>query len=201
LGSSLYSIGCRVWLKRWLSKWPLWSSNIGLNRWHVAQIWGPNAGGLRPVTPHLHVRSTRRDPNQRANDSILLGAYKYILASPRLTLLALWHIWHPCGPKKHLPLISILDSSSKWNWEWFLVHLLEWLHLVALEDRCGCGVLVTLGGCHHLDGLEQRWRSGTCWWLFVASSGDCEGSCTFPDGKPKGNSSRLLVSLSYLTCG
>ena len=39
------------------------------------------------------------------------------------------------------------------------------------------------------------------WWLFVAAFSDCEGSCTFPDGVPKGNSSKLLVSLSYLTCG
>jgi hypothetical protein len=73
---------------------------------------------------------------------------------------------------KHLPLISILDSSSKWDYEWFLVHLLEWLHLVALEDRCGCEVLITLDGCRHLDSLEQRWRSCTYWWLFVAGSGD-----------------------------
>jgi hypothetical protein len=29
----------------------------------------------------------------------------------------------------------------------------------------------------------------------------CEGSCTFPGREPKGNSSGLLVSLSYLTCG
>jgi hypothetical protein len=76
---------------------------------------------------------------------------------------------------KHFPLISILDSSSLWDWEWFLVHLLEWLHLMVLGDRCGCGVLVTLGGCRHLDGLKQRWRSGTCWWLFVSGSGDLWG--------------------------
>ena len=35
----------------------------------------------------------------------------------------------------------------------------------------------------------------------MAISGDCEGICTFPGGAPKGNSSGLLVSLSYLTCG
>jgi hypothetical protein len=70
------------------------------------------------------------------------------------------------------PFISILDSSSKWDWEWFQVHLLEWLPLVARGDRCGCEFLVTLGGCRHLDSLEQWWRSGTCWCLFVAGSGD-----------------------------
>jgi hypothetical protein len=102
---------------------------------------------------------------------------------------------------KHLPLIFTIDSSSKWDWEWFQVHLFEWLHLVALGDSCGCGVLVTLGGCCHLDGLEQRRSISTCWWLFVAGSGDCEGSYTFPGGEPKCNSSGLLVSLSYLTYG
>ena len=39
--------------------------------------------------------------------------------------------------------------------------------------------------------------------LIVSGSdhGDCEGSCAFPGGEPEGNSSGLLVSLSYLTCG
>jgi hypothetical protein len=43
------------------------------------------------------------------------------------------------------------------------VHFLVILHLVALGDRLSCRILVTLGGCHHLDGLEQQWRFGTCW--------------------------------------
>ena len=44
--------------------------------------------------------------------------------------------------------------------------LLECLHLEALGIRVSLWVsLVSLGGCHHLDGLEQRWRIGT--------SGDC----------------------------
>jgi hypothetical protein len=34
------------------------------------------------------------------------------------------------------------------------VHLLEWLHLVALEDRCGCRFLVSLGGFRYLDDVE-----------------------------------------------
>ena len=42
------------------------------------------------------------------------------------------------------------------------MHLLELLHLVALGDRFGCGFLVTLGGCCHLDDLEQRRSFGTC---------------------------------------
>ena len=39
--------------------------------------------------------------------------------------------------------------------------------------------------------------------VIVSSSdrSDCEGSCAFPGGAPKGNSSGLLVSLSYLIVG
>jgi hypothetical protein len=68
------------------------------------------------------------------------------------------------------------------------VYLLEWLHLVALRDHCGCRFLITLGGCRQLDSLEQRISFGMCWRLFVADSGGCERSCTFPDGELKGNS-------------
>jgi hypothetical protein len=59
-----------------------------------------------------------------------------------------------------LPLISLIWLRIQSEIEWFQVHLLKWLYLVALGDRYGCGFLVTLGGCCHLDGLEQRWRFG-----------------------------------------
>jgi hypothetical protein len=59
--------------------------------------------------------------------------------------------------------------------------------------------LFFIGGCCYLDGLEQRRSFDTCWGLFVASSSDCKGSCTFPDEAPQGSFSGLLVSLSYLT--
>ena len=65
-----------------------------------------------------------------------------------------------------------------------------------------CGIrLLLFNSCHHLNGLELRRRIGMSWWLSVAISGDYEGSCTFPGRAPKGNSCKLLVSLSYLTCG
>jgi hypothetical protein len=70
---------------------------------------------------------------------------------------------------------------------------------VALGDRCGCRVFVTLGGCRHLDGLEQQRSFSTSWSLFMAGFGDCMGSCSFLGGELKGNSSGLLVLLSYLT--
>jgi hypothetical protein len=35
---------------------------------------------------------------------------------------------------------------------------------VALGDRCCCSsFLITLGGCGHPDGLEQRRSGGTSW--------------------------------------
>ena len=44
------------------------------------------------------------------------------------------------------------------------IALLECLHLEALGIRVSLwDSLVSLGGCHHLDGLEQRRRIGTSW--------------------------------------
>jgi hypothetical protein len=71
----------------------------------------------------------------------------------------------------------------------------------AIGDRCGYGFLISLGGCHHLDGLEQRKslaRVGDYSW---PSPGDCEGSCVFHNGALKSKFSGLLVSLRYFTCG
>jgi hypothetical protein len=128
------------------------------------------------------VRSQRLITPKLCNSWISLGSYINRRGSaPR-------HLsWHfdildiLVSLSKHLPLISIHDSSSKWDWEWFQVYLLEWLHLVTLGDRCGCELLVTLSGCCHLDGLEQWWRSGTCWWLFGAGSGNLvKGIAPFP---------------------
>ena len=46
--------------------------------------------------------------------------------------------------------------------------LLECLHLEALGVRVDWVSLVTLGGCHHLDGLEQRGSSCRGWCLSPA---------------------------------
>ena len=72
---------------------------------------------------------------------------------------------------------------------------------MALGDRCGCGFFVSLGGCRHLDGLSSEGASTRVGDCLLPSPGDCEGSCTFLGEEPKGNSSGLLASLSYLTCG
>ena len=79
--------------------------------------------------------------------------------------------------------------------------LLEWLHLEALGIRVVLRISLVTWWLLPPRRLEQRWRIDTSWWLFMAISSDCKGSCTFPGGVPKGNSSKLLMSLSYLTCG
>jgi hypothetical protein len=65
---------------------------------------------------------------------------------------------------KALSLISFIDSSSFVRLEENLSALLECLHLEALGDCVLLrDLLVTLGGCCHLDGLEQRESSSGGW--------------------------------------
>ena len=65
------------------------------------------------------------------------------------------------------------------------------LHLVVLENLCDWGFLVTLGDCHHLDGLEVvvsvEAHKEEC---AVLRRNDCEGHCARPVGAAKSNSSR-----------
>ena len=74
--------------------------------------------------------------------------------------------------------------------------LLECLHLEALGIRVSLQVwLVTIDGCHHLDGLEQRGSSSRGWWLSLAPIVVIvRGSWPFPGGEPKGT----LVDCSWL---
>ena len=69
--------------------------------------------------------------------------------------------------------------------------------------HCGYS-LVTLGGCRHLDGLEQRGSSSRGWWLSPAPIVVIvRGSWPFPDGEPKGtlvNCSWLVWSPSCVGC-
>ena len=48
------------------------------------------------------------------------------------------------------------------------MHLHRVGHLVALVVAMAAVSLIALGGCHHLDGLEQLLVIGTSWSLFVA---------------------------------
>jgi hypothetical protein len=71
--------------------------------------------------------------------------------------------------------------------------LLEWLHLEALGVRVSLwDSLVTLGGCHHLDGLVQQGSSSGDWWL--SPTPIMRGSWPFPDRESKGT----LVDCSWL---
>jgi hypothetical protein len=74
--------------------------------------------------------------------------------------------------------------------------LLKWLHLEALGDCVSLrDSLVTLGGCCHLDSLEQRGSSNGGWWLSPAPiMVIMRGSWPFPGGEPKGT----LVDCSWL---
>jgi hypothetical protein len=58
---------------------------------------------------------------------------------------------------------------------------------VALVVASAAVSLVTLGGCRHLDGLEQLVVIGMRWTLFVAIPiVVVRGSSPFPSGEPKG---------------
>ena len=80
--------------------------------------------------------------------------------------------------------------------------LLECLHLEALGVRVSLRYsLVTLGGCRHLDSLEQRGLLSGGWWLSPAPI--MRGSWPFPSREPKGtllNCSWLVWSSSCVGC-
>jgi hypothetical protein len=65
--------------------------------------------------------------------------------------------------------------------------LLEYLHLEALGVHVSLwDSLVTLGDCHHLDGLEQWGSSSEGWWLSPAPiMVIVRGSWPFPGGESK----------------
>jgi hypothetical protein len=83
--------------------------------------------------------------------------------------------------------------------------MLECLHLVALGVHVLLwDSLVTLGGCRHLDGLEQRGSSSGGWWLSPTPiMVIVRGSWPFSGGEPKGtlvNCSWLVWSSSCVGC-
>jgi hypothetical protein len=123
------------------------------------------------------------DPDQCIT-ALFEGVPLYILIgrlwAPSLgTLTYLWAYWAKTMSSHLSPLISLhLIAIFEWDW----VIQVHWSLLCIqrhLRDCFAAEFLVTLGGCRHLDDLEQRWRSGTCWWLSVTGSGDClvRGSC------------------------
>jgi hypothetical protein len=170
----LHSGTSSQWLTNCTNRFRLLEINAPDLKWgHVARSERPDAGGRASGHPDRRVRSPHAEPNPRANSSICLRgsinrswpASSYL--SWTFDILDILVSW-----ANSLPLISLAWLWIQSKIEWFQVYLLEWLHLVAYEDCCRCGFLVTLGGSCHLDGLEQWWRSNTCWWLFVAGFGD-----------------------------
>ena len=69
------------------------------------------------------------------------------------------------------------------------------MHLEALGIRVALWILlVTLGGCHYLDGLGSEDRQAEVVIVSGSDRGDCEGFLTFPGRAPKGT----LVNCSWL---
>jgi hypothetical protein len=65
------------------------------------------------------------------------------------------------------------------------VHLLVILHLVGTWVFSCREILISLGGCRHLDSLEQL-GGGPARVVFVRGQlRHCEGSCAFPDKASK----------------
>jgi hypothetical protein len=142
---------------------------------HLASIQRSDAGG------RAFGQCAQGSP---PNSSISLGVYKYVFASlGSLSWLFLLRI-HPSGP----------SQSSLTHLAWLIhhlvrlesiqVHCFEWLHVEALGDCVSLwDSLVTLGGCHHLDGLVQRGSSSGGWCLSPALiMVIVKGSWAFPMG-------------------
>jgi hypothetical protein len=130
-----------------------------------------------------------------------LGLYLNGLVGLELTFLALWHTWHSCEPKQIPPTylhswfiikvrLRVIPSAFAWviassgTYEslWLRISCYSWWLLP--PRQLGAAVEVR----HVLEIVRGRLR-----WLW--------GLLYLPDGEPKGNSSGLLMSLSYLTCG
>jgi hypothetical protein len=98
------------------------------------------------------------------------------------------------------PLISLAWLLIQSEIEWSKCIVLVSLHLSGTWMIFGCGILVSLGGCCHLDGLEQQRSCGKSGAYSWSPPDDLWGVLCLPRRSAKGNSSKLLVSLSYLTC-
>jgi hypothetical protein len=90
------------------------------------------------------------------------------------------------------PLNSLVLARVRIDYEWVILVQLHW-EFASSGARClSCRlvVLVTLGGCHLLDGLVTWSQSKHANKLVRCSREDCEGCCARPAGAMKSNSSR-----------
>jgi hypothetical protein len=125
--------------------------------------------------------------------------------APRGLSWTFWHLNILLSWAYSLQLISLAWLINQSEFEWSQVHLLMSLHLVGTWVSIGCGILVTLGGCRHLDGLEAAEEL----WQVVLVLGHlpviCEGCCAFPGGAPKATlvncSCHWVTSLAVGSCG
>jgi hypothetical protein len=95
---------------------------------------------------------------------------------------------------KALPLISIIDSSSLWDWEWIQMHYLSasrgtWWLCFAADFVCFSWCLPPprrLGAARIIERRKVLVSGSDC--------GDCEGFLSFPRRRAKRYSSELLVA-------
>jgi len=126
----------------------------------------------------------------------------FSLVGPRLTLLALWHSWHPCEPKQTPP-----------------THLHHWFIIVVrlgVIPSAFAWVIASSGTWRSL----ELWFSCYSWWLpsprwlgaaeepwheFMIVSGHlpviCAGSWPSPGEEPKGTLVNCSCYWVTLTCG
>jgi hypothetical protein len=143
--------------------------------WHVANIrrwcetW-PNAM-FASGQIDWRVQSARQQQGQVPNGYFMLGTPIYT-CWPALGEVS-WTFWHPnilLSWAYSLLLISLAWLTNQREIEWSQVHLIVSLHLVGTWVIFSYGILVSLGGCCHLDGLEAvevLWQE---WCLFLATS-------------------------------
>jgi hypothetical protein len=107
------------------------------------------------MVEHPRVRCTRAEKGSVPNGSISLETLINMYCPAKRSIS--WTFWHPnilLSWAYSLPLISLAWLTNQSEFEWSQVYLLVSLHLVGTWVSIGCGILVTLGGCRHLDGLE-----------------------------------------------
>jgi hypothetical protein len=120
------------------------------------------------VWPWIELRVDHQVCRLFAMTSVWSVGYKYPSISCKIALLAIW--------TAYLTLESPLPSHTSFPWSivgvWDPSAWFEWFELCGTRDSSNKHhPLVTLGGCHLLEGLEE--------WKLWALQEDCEGDPVF----------------------